>query len=209
MFERSDCVGIPANHHQDVHGTILHVEKNGDCIVECSGHISTYKATEMARARLLGRDKNARHRAAKNARTRAGAPAKVQSLGVGVGAGRQARSARGRPARHAGRAFIYMAQVGEGHVKIGRTRNVAKRMKSLQTVVPSAVSVLKTWVVDADEASRLETAVKHTFHKQFAHAGGGTEVFQMSAIDHRRAMDMISRRARCTAAGAARAEAAA
>ena len=95
-----------------------------------------------------------------------------------------------------GNAFIYMAQFGTDHVKIGRTRNIKKRMKNLQTAVPCAVNVIKTWKVDANKASQFETKLKHTFHKNFHQNGGGTEIFEIGKVDYSRAIGMVNRRAR-------------
>jgi hypothetical protein len=55
--------------------------------------------------------------------------------------------------------WVYLAQSGE-HVKVGRTRNLDERMTALRTGSPFAVVVLRAFRVAADQADKIERAVR-------------------------------------------------
>ena len=186
MFKKYDCVRIHSLYNtKSIRPSIIDVKENGDCLVESNGHITMYKASDMKNARLCGRDKNATKRSVHSKKKRPGRELKNET-----------KLNKATKPRNMKSAYIYMAQFGNEHVKIGRTQNVKKRMKNLQTAVPYAVNIIKTWQVESDKASQFETDVKHAFHKQFHHAGGGTEVFLINKPEHRRAIGMINRRVR-------------
>jgi hypothetical protein len=56
--------------------------------------------------------------------------------------------------------FVYVIQDESGLVKIGRTRNVERRMKALSTAASSALTLVAFWVCD-DAAER--EATEHEF----------------------------------------------
>lgn len=179
-----------ANTRNGVSATVVKIEPNGSCTVDINGHSCTYSAASMQCAQRIGRvSKQHTTRYSLNRTAPSDRGHTQTSPSTKVKGAQKKRGVAG--------AYIYMAQLGSDHVKIGRTRNVKNRMKSLQTAVPFAVRVLKTWKVATGDAARLETTVKHSFQKKFHQGGGGTEVFQMYKPDHGRAIKMIDRRARC------------
>lgn len=98
-----------------------------------------------------------------------------------------------RPKRHRRQVpyTLYLFHLGNDIYKIGITKNVQKRARSLKTGLLHHPILLERWHMPRDRAAMIEGAVKRHISRNGQCGTGGTEVFR--SVTPRRAVGMVER----------------
>ena len=75
---------------------------------------------------------------------------------------------------------IYMLDLGQDYYKVGFSKNVGNRIKSLKVGSLQKIVLIDEWKVAPSKARLAEKTIKERFAKQFVQSDGGTEVFYIS-----------------------------
>lgn len=82
-----------------------------------------------------------------------------------------------------GTASLYLLSMGNDYYKVGYTRNIKNRLKSLKTASISKIDVIKTQTVKKVDVTQKEATLKAQFANKFDRSNGGTEIFHIPNKD--------------------------
>tara|TARA_B110000008_G_C16956072_1_gene558249 strand:- start:818 stop:1417 length:600 start_codon:yes stop_codon:yes gene_type:complete len=77
------------------------------------------------------------------------------------------------------KSFLYMLSMENHYYKIGYTKNVNKRIQSLQTSSPGKIQIIATKVFPSNTIAHKEAYLKKEFKHKFTQSNGGTEIFKI------------------------------
>ena len=160
-------IKIDANKSKTIR--VLSVNNDGSCIVEFGNNLSTISKIESLNSTLLKRDSkympSLRRTSTKRmtCTIRKNEACLVKSL---------------KKTKKVKQSNIYLLDMGNDFVKVGRSNKIKRRMKDLNAGAIAKIKLVKSWQVCQDKAAHIETDIKKKMNKICEKSKGGTEVFK-------------------------------
>ena len=151
--------------------------QNGECILNCSktGNIICLQKQFASSVKCVTR-KSAPARSERRLQPKRG----VQKKTV-VDATKTSRAPRS--------LSIYMLKLGQDYYKIGFSKNVKNRIKSLKVGSLQKIVLIDQWKVAPSKARLAEKTIKDVFAEKFVRSDGGTEVFNI--VNFKKALGIV------------------